>query len=191
MTLELPGPLVLASTSPRRRDLLPLLGVPFEVVRSPVDELDRGDPSEVVVENARRKAASGRAAAGPGSVVVACDTEVVSGGRVLGKPADAAAARDRLRNLSGGSHEVLSGVAVVWGGGERTGLELTTVTFADLGDAEIERYVDSEEWRGRAGGYAIQGLGSALVERVEGDLASVIGLPLRLLARLLEDLPSS
>ncbi|MEZ5063079.1 MAG: Maf family protein [Solirubrobacterales bacterium] len=179
--------LVLASASPRRRELLGLLGIDFEVVPSGVAELTAGDPAVIVVENAIRKA---RAIDRPGALVLGVDTDVVCDGRLLGKPADHGDATARLRALSGRTHEVLSGVALIGAGAERSELVRTAVTFRDLGDRDIEQYVASEEWRDRAGGYAVQGLGSSLVERVEGDLSNVIGLPIPALSRMIADLQS-
>ncbi len=123
--------------------------------------------------------------------MIGVDTEVALGGAVLGKPADAAGAERRLRELSGRTHEVLSGVAALGPGGERTGLERTLVTFRDLTTAEIAAYVAAGEWRDRAGGYAVQGLGSALVARVDGDLSNVIGLPIPLLSSMIAALQGS
>ncbi|MGI8726111.1 MAG: Maf family protein [Solirubrobacterales bacterium] len=185
---ELPGRLVLASASPRRRELLPLIGIPFEIVEPGVTEISGGEPAEVVVENARRKARAGNRLAGPDAVVIGCDTDVVCDGRVLGKPGDAGAARERLAMLSGRDHEVLSGVAVAWKEGCSTALERTAVGFASLSRVEIDAYLASGEWEGRAGGYAVQGLGSSLVRRIDGDLSSVIGLPLGAVRTLLEGL---
>ena len=178
---------VLASRSPQRRELLARLGGEFEVVVPEVEEARGGEPAEDVLESARRKAAAVDA---PGALVVGCDTEVVVDGQALGKPADEAAARESLGLLSGRSHEVLSGLALLGPepGRARDGVERSTVIFADLSDAEVERYIASGEWRERAGGYAIQGLGSTLVEGVEGDLSNVIGLPLRLLLELAPEL---
>jgi len=130
-----------------------------------------------VVENARRKAA---AVAGDG-LVIACDTDVALDGKALGKPTDATEAREYLDRMSGRAHEVMSGLVVVEGGEERSGLERTTVVFRDLGEDEKQRYVEFGEWRGRSGGYAIQTLGSTLVERVEGSVSNVVGLPVGLL----------
>lgn len=146
-----------------------------------VEELEDGDPAHLVVENARRKAA---AVDRPGSVVIACDTDVVLEGEVLGKPADEAEARAYLERMAGRTHEVMSGLVVLDGGVERSGLERTAVTFRDLSEAEKERYVRFGEWRGRSGGYAIQTLGSTLVERVEGSVSNVVGLPVGLLLEL-------
>ena len=145
-----------------------------------VEELTQGDPERLVVENARRKA---EAVVGDG-LVIACDTDVVLDGEVLGKPADEREAREYLDRMSGRAHEVMSGLVVIEEGEERSGLEKTTVVFKDLGDAEKDRYVRVGEWRGRSGGYAIQTLGSALVARLEGSVSNVVGLPVGLLAEL-------
>jgi septum formation protein len=173
---------VLASSSPQRREILSKLGLEFEVVVPGVDELTGGDPDFEVVENARMKA---RAVEAPeGALVIACDTDVVLDGKALGKPADAGEARECLERMSGRAHEVLGGLVVLDGGEELSGLERTTVTFKALSEAEKERYVAFGEWRGRSGGYAIQTLGSTLVERIEGSVANVVGLPVGLLAQL-------
>ena len=157
----------------------------FEVVVPEVDEVGEDDPADAVLENARRKAAAANA---PDALVIGCDTDVVVDGRALGKPADEVAAREFLELLSGRSHEVLSGLVLL--GPEpdriREGVARTVVTFRPLGAEELDRYLSSDEWHERAGGYAIQGLGSTLAERIEGDLSNVIGLPL---ARLLELAP--
>jgi len=172
---------VLASGSPQRREILSKLGVDFELVVPGVEELDDGDPARLVVENARRKA---RAVGRPGSVVIACDTDVVLDGDVLGKPADEIEAREYLDRMSGRAHEVLSGLVVLDGSQERSGLERSAVVFKQLSDEDKERYVRFGEWRGRSGGYAIQTLGSTLVERVEGSVSNVVGLPVGLLLEL-------
>ncbi len=169
----------MASGSPQRREILEKLGLTFEVVVPGVEELTTGDPERLVVENARRKAA-----AVEGAMVIACDTDVVLDGEVLGKPADAADARRYLDRMSGRAHTVMSGLVVVEGGEERSGLERTTVVFKRLSEAEKERYVRFGEWQGRSGGYAIQTLGSSLVERLEGSVSNVVGLPVGLLAEL-------
>ncbi len=152
-----------------------------------VEELDAGDPEFLVIENARRKArgvASPTGTAPAGSIVIACDTEVVLDGEVLGKPADAAEARGYLDRMSGRSHTVMSGLVVLEGGEERSGLERTEVVFKELDEAAKHRYVNFGEWEGRSGGYAIQTLGSTLVERLEGSVSNVVGLPVGLLAEL-------
>jgi septum formation protein len=175
---------VLASGSPQRSEILRKLGVEFEVVVSGVDELSGGDPEVEMLENARLKA---RAVARDG-VVIACDTDVALDGKALGKPADAAEARGYLDRMSGRAHEVLSGLVVVVDGEERSGLERTTVVFKQLSEAEKERYVAFGEWQGRSGGYAIQTLGSTLVERLEGSVSNVVGLPVGLLLDLAPEL---
>jgi septum formation protein len=161
----------------------------FEVVVPGVEELTDGDPEHLVVENARRKAA-----AVEGELVIACDTDVVLDGEVLGKPADAREARAYLDRMSGRAHTVLSGLVVsevqtalspdTGDKAVHEGVEETTVVFKNLSDAEKERYVRFGEWEGRSGGYAIQTLGSTLVERVEGSVSNVVGLPVGLLAEL-------
>jgi septum formation protein len=141
-----------------------------------------------VLENARRKAA---AVDGPDALVIGCDTDVVVDGRALGKPADEETARRFLELLSGREHEVLSGLVLLGPEEDRVreGVARSVVTFRALATEEIGAYVVSGEWRERAGGYAIQGLGSILAERVEGDLSNVIGLPLALLLELAPELP--
>lgn len=136
-----------------------------------------------MIENARRKA---RAVARPeGGIVIACDTDVVLDGEVLGKPADAEAARVLLDRMSARAHTVMSGLVVIdEGGEERADLERSSVVFKDLTEAEKQRYVNFGEWEGRSGGYAIQILGSTLVERLEGSVANVVGLPVGLLVDL-------
>jgi septum formation protein len=121
-------------------------------------------------------------------MVIACDTDVVLDGKALGKPADEAEARAYLDRMSGRAHEVLSGLVVLADGEERSGLERTTVVFKTLDEAVKERYVRFGEWRGRSGGYAIQTLGSTLVERVEGSVSNVVGLPVGLLVELAPEL---
>lgn len=175
-------PVVLASGSPQRREILTKLGIEFEVVVPGVDELYGGDPELEVLENARRKAAA--VGTREDGLVIACDTDVVIDGGALGKPQDEAQAHEYLELLSGRPHEVLSGLVVLDEGEERSGLERTTVVFKDLDEAARERYVRFGEWRGRSGGYAIQTLGSTLVERIEGSVSNVVGLPVGLLAEL-------
>jgi septum formation protein len=170
----------LASGSPQRKEILEKLGVDFQVAVPGVEELTEGDPEHLVVENARRKAE----AVAAGGLVIACDTDVVLDGEVLGKPADAEEARGYLDRMSGRAHEVMSGLVVLEDGEERSGLERTTVVFKELSEGEKERYVRFGEWEGRSGGYAIQTLGSSLVARLEGSVSNVVGLPVGLLAEL-------
>ena len=187
MNTQRPERVILASASPQRKQLLSMLGVEFEVQPTHVEELTEGDPAEVVLENARRKAA---AAATDGALVIGCDTDVALDGRLLGKPGTEEEAAEYLTSLSGRQHEVLSGL-VIRGPAtdeERSALASSAVDFRAVPDAERARYVASGEWRGRAGGYAIQGLGATLVAAVEGDLSNVIGLPLSALLELAPEL---
>lgn len=185
--VELPFPVILASASPQRREMLERLGVPFEVRVSGVEEIVHGDPAELVLANALLKA---RSVATAGSIVIGCDTDVVIEDRLIGKPEDEVRAHEYLAQLSGRTHRVLSGLAVLGPGDDqaRTGVLESLVTFRELDTAEIERYLASGEWRGRAGGYAVQGRGSSLVASVEGDIANVIGLPVGLLLELAPEL---
>ena len=172
-----PAPkLVLASRSPQRRAILESLGVAFEVRPVDVLEEDEGAPAAVAAENALRKALAGQAR--PEEVVLGVDTIVVTGLEIWGKPPDEDAARETLRRLAGRTHRVISGVALVdEAGAVRADESVTEVTFRPLDDAMIEWYLGSGEWDGRAGGYAIQGRGGALVERIDGDYLNVVGLP--------------
>lgn len=182
---------VLASRSPQRLSLLTGLGLNVDVVESGVTELTEGDPLELVRDNAVSKAlAVATRSEFSDSIVVGGDTEVALDGRVLGQPNDLDHARRMLSELSGREHQVAGGLCVVFPGeGEaRVGVDETAVFFRDLSDDLLDRCLAGDEWRGRAGGYAIQGSGSGLVERVEGDLSNVIGLPLGLLARLAPEL---
>ena len=178
---------ILASASPQRKQLLSMLGLEFEVAPTHVEELTDGDPAAVVLENARRKA---RAAAMPGALVIGCDTDVALDGRLLGKPGNEEEADRFLRELSGREHEVLSGLIIAGPGEgqERDALASSAVEFRTLAAAERKRYVASGEWRNRAGGYAVQGLGSTLVAGVRGDISNVIGLPLAALLELAPEL---
>jgi septum formation protein len=176
--------LVLASGSPQRRAILGDLGLDFEVRVSDVAEQDAGAPREVAIENARRKALAVAGAGGSDELVVGCDTLVATGTQIWGKPADESAARETLRWLSGRTHEVHSGLALVERGVVREATEVTLVTFRALDEATIDWYVATGEWDGRAGAYAIQGRGAVLVSRIEGDYLNVVGLPVAALLGL-------
>jgi septum formation protein len=184
--------LVLASSSPQRRALLERLGVAFTVRPTGVEELDRGDPAEVALENALRKARAARelGAGGTAELVLGCDTLVALNGAIYGKPADADGARASLEALSGATHEVLGGLALLGGGDapERTAVVRTAVTFRELDGELLDWYLPRGEWRGRAGGYAIQGAGAALVRTIEGDYENIVGLPLATLLDLCPEL---
>ena len=187
--------MILASGSPQRRAILEQLGVSFSVVVTGVDEVEAGEPEDVAIENARRKAraagrplaAGGPLATGAGEAVLGVDTVVALDGRLYGKPVDHADAAATLQALAGRSHRVISGVCVIDGGQERTAAALTHVRFRSLDQNAIDWYLETQEWRGRAGGYAIQGRGAALVESITGDYLNVVGLPV---ATLLDLLPS-
>ncbi|MCW2966379.1 MAG: maf [Solirubrobacteraceae bacterium] len=167
--------LVLASGSPQRRAILEALGVAFEVRPVDVIEGDEGPAVAVARENALRKALAGRGA--ESETVLGVDTVVALELELWGKPPDAEGAAETLRRLSGRTHEVVSGFALIDAAGVRAGHDVTQVTFRELDDRAIDWYVASGEWEGRAGGYAIQGRGGALVRRIEGDYLNVVGLP--------------
>jgi septum formation protein len=184
---------VLASASPQRRVLLERLGVPFTIRATDASELEQGeDPAAVAVENALRKARAARRAGAP-EAVLGCDTIVVLDGAIYGKPADAEAARATLSALGGRTHEVLSGLALLIADGqspivERTALARTRVTFRALDRELLDWYIGTGEWRGRSGGYAIQGEGAALALAIDGEVETVVGLPLRTLLDLYPEL---
>lgn len=177
---------ILASASPRRRELLLQVGVQFAVDPAHIDESRRADetPGEYVQRLAVEKA---RVVAGrhPGDVVLGADTTVVLDGEIMNKPADAADAERMLRALSGRTHQVLTGVAVVRSGRELVRLETTEVTFAEVGEPELRAYVASGEPMDKAGAYGIQGYAARWIPRIEGDYFNVVGLPLALVVRLL------
>jgi septum formation protein len=179
------GPrLVLASRSPQRRAILAQLGVPFEVRPAEVVEEEAGDPADVARENAVRKALA--VDRGPGEVVLGVDTLVAGdAGEIWGKPPSEAAARETLRRLAGRTHRVVSGLALARAPGDvRVTVAVTEVTFRAFGEETLAWYVASGEWEERAGGYAIQGRGAALVERIAGDYLNVVGLPVAALLNL-------
>jgi septum formation protein len=172
-----PQPLILASRSPQRRAILEQLGVAFEVRPADVEELSEGDPHVVALENARRKYE-----AVDGQHVLAVDTLVALEGRIFGKPAGEAQAAETLRALSGRTHRVISGIVL----DDHATVAVTAVTFRELDDELLEWYVATGEWRERAGGYAIQGRGAALVRGIAGDYLNVVGLPVAALLDLME-----
>jgi septum formation protein len=173
-----PQRLVLASTSPQRRAILEQLAIPFQAVAPAFNEAPDGDP----LEHAAGKA---RSVNGAGRPVLGVDTVVVCGGRRIGKPRDAADAAQMLAALGGRTHEVVSGLCLRTPEWEELHAETTIVTFRPLSAADAERYLASGEWEGRAGAYAVQGMGASLVERIEGDYLNVVGLPAALLVKLL------
>jgi septum formation protein len=174
---QLNPPLVLASASPQRRAILERLGVAFEVRPTDVAELAQGNPAEVAAENAMRKARAAQRATP--EAVLGVDTLVTLDGHIYGKPADEREARATLAALSGATHRVLSGLALLLPEGEeRTALVTTEVTFRPLSEELLDWYLGAEEWRNRSGGYAVQGKGSILARAIEGDVQNVVGLPL-------------
>jgi len=173
-------PIVLASTSPQRSAILTQLGVPFEVVAPEYEESPGGDP----LEHAAGKARSVDGGAGP---VLGVDTIVLADDDLIGKPRDAGEARRMLGLLAGRKHQVVSGLCLRTGEWEELHSVTTSVTFRALAARDIDRYLAAGEWEGRAGAYAIQGLGASLVERIEGDYLNVVGLPAALLVRLLAE----
>ena len=184
--------LVLASDSPRRAEVLADAGFAFEAAAAGVDESRReGEPAEAYVRRlAEAKARAVSARITPPAMVIAADTAVVVEGELLGKPASAEDAGEMLRRLSGGTHQVLTGLAVLRlpEGAARVEIETTQVTFALLTETEIEAYVASGEPLDKAGAYAIQGRGGRFVARVEGCYFNVVGLPLARLYRILREL---
>ena len=181
--------LYLASQSPRRRELLARLGLAFTPLSLEVPEQRAAgeSPEDYVCRVARDKASAGLRAVGgtPGALVIGSDTEVVLDDDVFGKPADAGGAEAMLRRLSGRTHRVLSAVSLVSAAGEWQALDTSEVTFAGLDDATVAAYVAGGEWRGKAGGYAIQGSAQVFIAHVSGSFSGVMGLPLHATATLL------
>jgi septum formation protein len=177
--------LILASTSPQRRAILKQLRIPFEAVAPKYVEHDPpyADPTELVLRHAEGKARSVHA---DGLVTLGVDTTVVLAGRVYGKAADADEAARMLRELADRTHTVVSGLCLLGAGADVVADERTDVTFRQVSEQTLASYVHSGEWEGRAGAYAIQGLGGRLVERIEGDYLNVVGLPGALLVSILE-----
>jgi septum formation protein len=171
-------PLVLASSSPQRRSILHQLRIPFEVVEPDFDERDAATPLARAVGKAHSVLVDDRP-------VLGVDTEVVFDGALLGKPANATEAEAMLETLAGRTHEVVSGLCLRTSAWEELHVETTFVTFRALTPRDLATYVNTGEWEGRAGAYAIQGVGASLVERIEGDFLNVVGLPAALLVRLL------
>ena len=159
----------------------------FTVHATDVEEIEQGEPASVAVENALLKARAARSAGAAGTVL-GVDTLVALGARIYGKPRDEAAARETLGALSGATHTVFSGVALLRGPREQVALARTEVVFRDCCEELIDCYVAGGEWRGRAGGYAIQGFGAVLVREIRGDYENVVGLPLATLFELYPEL---
>ena len=190
--LPLDRPLVLASASPRRRDLLRSLGLSFVQLPSQIEErmLPREPPEQFVLRMATEKARHGREGAPSPSLILGCDTVVVIGSRVLGKPRDRSEGRRMLQSLMGKTHLVLSGLALHLLPEEQwaSGVSETRVAFHPIPSAALEAYLDTGEYADKAGAYALQGAASMFVDRIEGSATNVIGLPVELLPPLLRQL---
>lgn len=186
MSAERP-PVILASQSPRRRELLSLVGIAHEVRPADIDEryLEHESPRAHAERLARAKAEAIRE---PEMIIIGCDTIVIVDGDVLGKPRDEDAAARMLRRLSGRSHTVMTAVAVAWRGRVESGVEEVDVTFHPLTEAAVRAYIATREPMDKAGAYGIQGYGATIVARVDGDYFAVMGLPLQRLIRVLERL---
>ena len=179
--------IILASTSPRRRELLDQIGLDYKVVSPDVDETvgDNMAPWAVVEELSLRKARAAAAHCAPGDLVIAADTVVALEGTVLGKPHDGRDAFQMLSALSGNRHQVYTGVTIIRGEQALTGHEMTTVTFRETDPAEIEDYIATGEPMDKAGAYGIQGMGALFIQGIDGDYHNVMGLPLYRLGRML------
>jgi septum formation protein len=187
MSMPPAPPLILASTSPQRREILAQLRIPFDTV---VPQYEEHDPPQADVVDLVRTHAGGKAHSVPihdERPVLAVDTAVTLGGRIYGKPQNADQAVDMLERLGGRTHLVVSGLCLLTPGWEFLDHVATRVTFRSLTPRDIATYIASGEWQDRAGAYAIQGLGGALVEQIEGDYLNVVGLPASLLVRVLAE----
>ena len=182
---------VLASASPQRKAILEQLQIPFRIVVCDVDEIAQGDPVAVAQENSRRKAHAGAAHANPDDLVIGVDTLVELDGKIFGKPTTRAAASHMLRSLSGAEHRVHGGLTATLGGNERSLVATTRVTFRHIDDGLLDHYLNSSEWQGRAGGYAIQGLGAAFVEHIAGDYLNIVGFPVAAWLNQIESWPEA
>lgn len=181
-----PPPIVLASGSPRRKQLLEMLRIPFRVIPPDVDEhVLPGEAPNAYVTRLSRAKAQAVVSLAPGDLVLAADTTVVIENEILGKPGSPQDAVRMLERLQGRTHEVLTAVAVARDGELAQALDVSRVTFRPVDRATLEAYVATGEPLDKAGAYAIQGLGAPLIERVEGDFFGVMGLPLRLALDLL------
>jgi len=174
-------PLILASRSPQRRAILEQLAIPYEVVTPDFEEVDGTTPLERAVGKARSVECVDE------RPVLGVDTEVLLDGDLLGKPADEQEAERMLERLGGRTHEVVSGLCLRTPAWEEQHVTTTRVTFRVLTPRDLATYVASREWKERAGGYAIQGIGAGLVECIEGDYLNVVGLPVALLVRVLAE----
>lgn len=180
------GSLVLASASPQRREIMERLGLDFEVRPAQIDELQDGDPESVARGNSLRKARAAAEQREGDELIIGVDTVVAIDRQIFGKPVSEDDARATIMTLSGREHSVMGGLSVISGDSECVHCCVTHVTFCELDKKLVDWYIGTGEWRERAGSYAIQGRGAALVEKIEGDYLNVVGLPLAL---LLETVP--
>ena len=182
------GALVLASGSPRRRELLTMLGIKHEVAPADLDEAPiAGESAEVMTQRLAREKASAVSRKHPGRWVLGADTTVVIDGEILGKPDSPADAERMIARLAGRSHDVFTAIALVCDGRVLEALDVTKVTFRVVSTEMIRAYVATGEPLDKAGAYGAQGYGAALIERIEGDFFGVMGLPLRLVVQLLDE----
>jgi septum formation protein len=182
--------IILASKSPRRREILENLGLKFEIIVADADECcDIRDPEKLVETLAERKGRAVRAKleVADDCLIIACDTLVFAEGEFLGKPKDTNDARRMIKMLSGRSHKVVSGIYLYHGGKEFTAAAVTKVVFDELDDGEIENYISTSEPYDKAGAYAVQGLAGVFVRGIEGDYFNVVGLPVNLLYKTLKN----
>ena len=182
-----PPRVVLGSASPRRRELLKLIGIPHEVVPADIDETEHeGEAPAAYVERLAREKAAAVARLAPDALVIAADTTVVIDGDIIGKPADDAEATRMLQRLGGRSHTVYTAIAVQRSGRVESEIEVVSVSFRPLSADDIAAYIATREPMDKAGAYGIQGFGATIVERIDGDYFAVMGLPLVRLVRLMQ-----
>ncbi len=184
--------IILASKSPRRKEILENLGIDFEIIVADVDEnCDINDPKTLVMTIAERKGRAVLESVGDSAkvdtLIIACDTLVYAGGEFLGKPRDDSDAKRMLNILSDGSHEVISGIYLYFNGKEISRAESTKVYFDKMTESDIKKYIESGEPSDKAGAYAIQGKASAYIKGIEGDYFNVVGLPAHLLLKTLKE----
>ena len=186
--VDMKDKIILASQSPRRRELLSLITTEFEVITADVDEtIDENETAENTVMMLSRKKANAVSTLNPGRIVIGADTIVVCDGKILGKPENRKHATEMLRSLSGRTHQVLTGVTITDYYKTETFFVSSDVTFFDLTDEEIISYAESGEPDDKAGAYGIQGKGSLLVEKISGDYFNIVGLPVSMLNKKLKD----
>ncbi|MBO2517064.1 MAG: septum formation protein Maf [Clostridiales bacterium] len=178
--------MILASASPRRRELMGLTGIPFEILVSEAPEITEGEPGDIVRENARRKALA-VCALRPGRFVLGADTLVFAGGKPLGKPRDREDALRMLRLLQNGWHEVYTGICLTDGSREYLNCDVTKVHFVPMSEKQMLDYIATGEPMDKAGAYAVQGRGGMYIDRLEGNYATVIGLNTCMVRQMLEE----